>query len=196
MHKLNKREREDLLSYIDTEWALAKSTFHPWIENCGRWQRTYENELPAKTDPWPGCSNLNFPVTAISVERMHSSLISLVRDPKDIITALPTEETDATAAEKVTRFGNFVFGRMKFADKYDPIAHATLIRGQVGCVVFWNDKRRLTRITHRVPLAALQGGNSVEAVATYHYDENLIEVSRDPENPRAARVRYMEAHRS
>lgn len=107
------------------------------IQSRGRrvqlWQQNLNQVrgiLPAKTEPWEGCSNINVPVTEIHVNTYHANIMRSFFGTSKFIDVKPVSKNDEKTAEKREHFLNWqLINEIKIREVADKCIEMALIFG-------------------------------------------------------------------
>ena len=92
--------------------------------------KQYRGELPEKTKPWKGCSNVNVPVTEIVVDTYHANLMDSFFGGYDIVDIKPVSANDVDTAAKRKQFLNWqLVNEIDLQKVIDKVIEISLIYG-------------------------------------------------------------------
>jgi len=103
--KVSAKKEKEVLNYICDEIATALNDRTKLEERWDKWIRQYEEILPAKDFPWPNCSNISLPLSAIAVETIHSREVNTLFSIRPYIQIKPKKKgVSKDACAKIERF--------------------------------------------------------------------------------------------
>lgn len=105
---LSQDVEERLKSYLDEELLNHDTERGPWKDNILQWQKDYWAEPSTKRAifPFHGASTIIIPLTAISVEAIHSRVITTIFAVDQIVSAAAKNSQWSELARPVERFMN------------------------------------------------------------------------------------------
>ena len=122
----------------------AKDDRTDWEDNLAVDEEQYHGIRPAKTWPWPNCSNFSVPLTMLGIETLKPRLGESILGSDPMIYAVPTESYDEGQRDRVELLTNW---RLRTSMRIEPVveesAHLFLTPGTVVAKVRWRvDPRR------------------------------------------------------
>lgn len=188
---LSKDRTEEILRDTEERYREVQSDWSGWRANLPKWTNSYRCFVKAKTDPWPGCSNLSLPIDTIATEQMHSTMLGLLGDPENLIRVNPTDYGDIRQARTIQRFANHAFfHEMDLVPAFDRLMHKICRHGMAGGVLRWNKDLRKTRERWPVLVSELNGKRDAASVAAYFYQDRLL--SARPAGKGTVKCRFLD----
>lgn len=133
-----------LVVQIQTALQDRKQTSDRWK----KWIKQYEEELPLKKNfPWPGCSNLSLPETAIAVETIHAREVNTLFSVRPYIQIKPKKiKTNKQYCLDLERFIDQIYQHV--VDLYKVGSSWFLEKTKMGTgyvKVYWNYDQKKRR---------------------------------------------------
>lgn len=146
--------QEDLHNCAVTDYQAALDDRVTWEGRLAIWEEQYYGDLPEKTVPWPGCSNMNVPLTMLGVETLKPRLVEAILGSRPIALAIPTEATDEDRTERVGLFLNWQLEtKFELQELVPESAHLFLTPGTVVAKIYWKVDRRRRKYVRTFPSA-------------------------------------------
>ena len=128
--------------------------------NAGR--KRYNNDVPAKTKPFVGCSNKSLGLEAIAVDNLEPRLVNKLMAEDNFIQVKPTGKEDVESVEPVKEFMNWAVNQnMQIKKHMKPVVHDLLMDGTKDVLPIWDEKQVITRIRGQQPVFTDMEGNKV-----------------------------------
>jgi hypothetical protein len=102
-----KIDKDKLLNHVLNSLAEDKGARSDWETRKEKNHNAYFGILPEKVKPWPGCSNLNVPITQIVTDTYQANLMSSFFRKGDIVDVKPIHLDDIKTARKRKQFLNY-----------------------------------------------------------------------------------------
>ena len=128
-----------------------------WESGIATDEDQYLGNLPEKTFPYKGCSNLFVPLTMLGVETLKPRLIEAVMGSDPVVYAIPTESADEKRAQTTELFLNWQLRMdLAIATLVEESAHTFLTPGEAVAKILWRtEERRVKQIRTFAPETSL-----------------------------------------
>src|SRR3990167_673705 len=150
--RLSAADEEELAQAIAADITAALQDRQDIEREWAQDERQYLGDLPEKVVPWPGCSNMNVPLTMLGVETLKPRLVESVLGDDQPIRAVPTEITDEDLQDRTETLLNWQAlnpHETYIAPVVEESAHRFLMPGTVTAKVFWRTERRPIKVVRR-----------------------------------------------
>lgn len=150
------RKTSDILQGINETLEDIRHTRSTWEGSMARWYRRRHGMKTRKGFPWPGASNLHFPLIDRTIKRLKAAFIGLIAYVFPIATIYASH---AELGRKIEHFLDWLWRiRMDPMRAVMACVDSMLTYGKGVLKVTWRhevrtvtDKRRITDITERLP---------------------------------------------
>jgi len=109
--KASAEMRDEVLMYVKGQILTALNDRSQLEDRWIKWVKQYEEILPEQKDfPWPGCSNISLPLTAIAVETIHAREVNTLLSLHPYIQVKPKKKgVDKDSCAKIEQFLEQIF---------------------------------------------------------------------------------------
>jgi len=123
----------------------------------------YENDMPPKTFPWAGCSNISVGLTAIAVDNLEPRVKSQIISSDDFLVVEPVGDEDVETAEAAQEFLHWALrNNVRIDEAIHPIIHNLLLDGTVDIIPVWRETVEEFRTRSMQPIYATPDGQPVQ----------------------------------
>ncbi|MBU1308237.1 MAG: hypothetical protein KKE30_01730 [Gammaproteobacteria bacterium] len=136
--KLDVLQRERIAQRIYDWYTDSKPEHDELCDEYDEFDRVYRMErksLPGDDGTMPNyCSALS----TVSLEVLHANIMNVFSAPKDIMTVLPTEQSDVPKVRKLSIFGNWSCEHeLNLKEQIDRLFHSSEKNGECPYMVYW-----------------------------------------------------------
>ena len=141
IENLSKEERKRIAKWICDRYKEALPSHNLKCDRLDKYDSTYRMErksLPGDDGSMP---NYVTPLSTVTVEVLHSTIMNVIFSPKDVMRVLPTEANDIPKVNKITTFGNWSMNNeMDLYTNADRIFHYSTKVGESPYLTYWHKK--------------------------------------------------------
>lgn len=141
--RIDRDTREDWAVLLTQEINEAKDARRGYLEQVAESYNQYRNILPAKSRPWPGCSNLQPPVTTGGVEKIVQRTVMQFLQGREYVHMRGLSDATSDRARKVEAYHRWqAEAELDYARNIDLFQRSRTIAGTGVMLVDWARTKR------------------------------------------------------
>lgn len=136
--KLDLLERERVAQYLIDRYNESLEKHNDLCDKLDGIDAVYRMERESTADDDGELPNYRSPLSAVTVEVVHSNIMNVFFTPKDIVRVLPTEQNDVSKVGKLAIFSNWsVVNELNIFEQCDRLFHSSAKNGECPYMMHW-----------------------------------------------------------